>query len=214
MISRDRPLTASLMALLLVGLAGCSAGSQDTPLEPITQPSLAPVGVDTDTAELRRMKERARIETCVPGSSAEGVGELPQVTLPCLGGGPAVDLSTLRGPLVVNVWGSWCAPCRDELPILADFYAQHGDRVAMLGIDFQDTRPADALRLAEQSGVTYPQLFDHDGVIVRTSMMPGPAVPALAFVDAAGAVSGWVPGEVKSEQQLRDLVNRYLGVDL
>jgi thiol-disulfide isomerase/thioredoxin len=187
-------------------------------------PSLAAVGVDVDTPQLRRLKARAGIETCVPGpladdpgGSAPGIAQtatLPSVTLPCLGGGPNVDLSALRGPLMLNVWGSWCAPCRDELPILAAFYAEHGDQVAMLGIDFQDTRPEDALELAETSGVTYPQLFDHDGAIGRTNLMPGPAVPALAFVDASGAVTAWVPGEVKSERQLLDLVRLHLEVDL
>lgn len=160
------------------------------------------------------MKARAGIETCDPGPITDTPGELPQLTLPCLGGGPAIDLSALRGPLVVNVWGSWCGPCVRELPILAEFYDEHGDRIAMLGIDFQDTQPEAALELAETSGVRYPQLFDHDGAIGRTSIMPGPAVPAMAFVDASGAVTAWVPGEVKSEQQLLDLVSQHLGVDL
>lgn len=221
--------TAPILVLALLLLSGCVGGSPDTEADSLAMPSLAPVGVDADTPELRRMKARAGIESCVPGPLADGPAEpapstapsdtapsdtLPPVTLPCLGGGPAVDLSTLRGPLVLNVWGSWCAPCRDELPILGAFYAAHGEEVALLGIDFQDTRPEDALELAETSGVTYPQLFDHDGAIGRTSLMPGPAVPALVFVDVTGAVTAWVPGEVKSERQLLDLVSRHLGVDL
>jgi thiol-disulfide isomerase/thioredoxin len=229
-----RRVTAPLAVLLVLVLAGCSGGSRGTVADPLAMPSLAPVGVDADTPKLRRLKARAGIETCTPGPLAGGAGQpdpstassftpssgtlpsgtLPSVTLPCLGGGPDVDLSALRGPLVVNVWGSWCAPCRDELPILAAFYAEHGDHVAMLGVDFQDTRPEDALELAEISGVTYPQLFDHDGAIGRTAVMPGPAVPALAFVDAAGVVTAWVPGEVKSQGQLLELVSRHLGVDL
>lgn len=203
-----------MVLLALLVLSGCAGGSSSPDADPYSLPSLAPVGVDADTPRLRRMKARAGIETCVPGPPTDLLGELPQVTLPCLGGGPAIDLSTLRGPLVLNIWGSWCGPCVRELPILAAFYAKHGDRVAMLGIDFQDTRPEDALELAETSGVKYPQLFDHDGAIGRTPVMPGPAVPALAFVDAAGAVTAWVPGEVKSEQQLLDLVSRHLGVNL
>lgn len=211
-VQRKR-VTAPLVVLTLLVLSGC-AGGGDADKGPISMPSLAPVGVDVATPELRRMRARAGIETCVPGPTNGGAGDLPAVTLPCLGGGPAIDLSALRGPLVLNIWGSWCAPCRDELPILAGFYEQYGDRVPLLGIDFQDTRPEDALELAEASGVKYPQLFDHDGAIGRTSVMPGQAVPALAFVDASGAVTAWVPGEVKSQRQLVDLVRQHLGVDL
>lgn len=211
-------MAAAGVLLTLLALSGCASGG-DADIGPISLPSLAPVGVDAATPELRRMRVRAGIETCVPGPANGGAGEppavtLPALTLPCLGGGPSIDLSALRGPLVLNIWGSWCAPCRDELPILAEFYEKHGDQVALLGIDFQDTRPEDALELAEASGVKYPQLFDHDGAIGRTSLMPAPAVPALAFVDASGAVTAWVPGEVRSERQLIDLVRQHLGVDL
>ena len=82
--------------------------------------------IDVDTPDLRQAKKEAGVEPCRPGT---GASDLPAVTLPCFGGGPDVDLSTLEGPLVVNLWAVWCGPCRKEMPVLEEFHQQYGDRV-------------------------------------------------------------------------------------
>ena len=74
-------------------------------------------------------------------------GGLPDLTLPCLGGGPDVDLSSLRGPMVINLWQAFCEPCREEMPALEAFHQQYADQVAVVGIDFNDVNPAGALAL-------------------------------------------------------------------
>jgi thiol-disulfide isomerase/thioredoxin len=206
---------AALGGLLLTGLAtGCAPGAGVEVEEPLTVPSLGPSSVKADTPELQAAKEQAGIEDCQPGSGKAVPDGPPDLTLPCLGGGPDVNLSTLRGPLVINTWGAWCDPCREELPILADFYEEYGDRVAMLGIDFQDTRPDEAIELAANSGVTYPQLFDHQGQVLRTTVLAGTGVPSLAFVDENGEVVAWVAVVINSEQELIDLVEEHLGLAL
>jgi thiol-disulfide isomerase/thioredoxin len=76
-------------------------------------------------------------------------GGLPEVTLECLTGGPAVRLSDLRGkPLLINVWAQWCGPCRLEAPFLAKLAAEAvvGGKLAMLGIDIADPRPELVMR--------------------------------------------------------------------
>lgn len=210
-------LRATLVAFALLSgltLAACAPDSSAEPDDPYAVGTPAPVEIDVDTPELRAAKQAAGIENCVPGSGSPVTGGAPQITLPCLGGGPAVDLSTLRGPLVINMWGAWCDPCREELPVLAAFYAKYGDQVALLGVDFQETQPAQALELAADSGVTYPQVSDGGGDLVRSSVMPGEAVPSLTFIDESGEVVAWVPGQVQSEQELVDLVQKHLGLDL
>ncbi len=208
---------ATLVVIVGPLVSACSPLSKPEPDvtdDPFALQTLEPVEIDVDTPELRAAKKAAGIETCVPGSGDRVTDGAPEITLPCLGGGQPVDLASLRGPLVINMWGAWCAPCREELPVLAAFYDKYGDRVSMLGVDFQETQPEAALQLAADSGITYPQVSDEGGALVRTSVMPGEGVPSLTFIDETGEVVAWVPGQVRSEQELVDLVNEHLGLNL
>ena len=200
-----RRLVAALALLLAVGTA-CDA--EDLPTPPDTK-------VDVGTPELVRAKDAAGIEACVAGSGEAVDGGLPAVTLPCLGGGPDVDLATLRGPMVVSLWAQWCGPCRTEVPILQRFHDDHGRRVAVLGIDYLDTQPEGALALMARSGATYPSLADPDGDLSAQDPFPVlRGLPYLAFVAADGTVSYVKPGPVESEQELVDLVDQHLGITL
>jgi thiol-disulfide isomerase/thioredoxin len=196
--------TLALVLTAVLALTGCTA--DDLPS--------ADAKVDVDTPALQQAKEKAGVEPCVEGDGVEVDGGLPAVSLACFGGGSAVDLSTLRGPMVVNLWGYWCGPCREELPILAKFYTDHGDRVPMLGVDYQDVQVDDAMALAARSGVTYPQLADPGGDLSgRAPFGPIRGLPISVFVAEDGAATV-VPGEIESEQQLVDLVEEHLGVRL
>ena len=198
-----------LVAALLVAavlLAGCTSEDPSSP------PGAARIDVDTPT--LRQMKEEAGVARCVPGDAEPVEGGLPAVTLPCLGGGPAVDLSALRGPMVVNLWQSTCGPCRTEMPILQRFHERYGDRVAVVGIDYQDVQAVAAMELVQQTGVTYPLLADPQSVLQGAGPFPGMmGLPMFAFVDRQGRASV-VAGGVDSEQELLDLVDRHLGIQL
>ncbi|CAM3165837.1 TlpA disulfide reductase family protein [Nocardioides dubius] len=195
-------------------LSGCSS---------ISAPDISGPGrtsVEVDTPELRALKATTKIEPCAPGDGTRSDDGLPSLTLNCLGGGDSVDISSLRGPLVINLWASWCGPCERELPIYQEFYEKHGDKVGVLGIDFQDNRPAAALELAKGAGVTYPQLADANSDLAGTKPMPPvPGLPAIAFVDAEGRfvvddVPQLVFREIKSVQELEELVAERLGVEL
>jgi thiol-disulfide isomerase/thioredoxin len=170
--------------------------------------------IDVDTPELRSAKAAAGVEDCRPGSGELVEGGLPAVTLPCFGGGPDVELSSLRGPMVVNVWGYWCKPCRKELPILARFYADHGDEVAMLGLDYGDTQVDEAMELLDRSGVRYPIVADPGGELAsHKPFTPRMGLPISVFVTADGRAT-LVPGEIDSEDELIGLVEEHLGVRL
>ena len=165
-------------------------------------------GVQVDTAALRAIKKDAGIATCRPGHAGKVAGGLPDVTLPCLGGGPDVDLARLRGPLVVNLWAQWCGPCRAELPHYQAFARKYAGKVRVLGIDYQDTQPRWALQLARRSGVTYPLVADPDGKLgVR-------GLPKIMMVDAQGKVVHEELTEIHSYPQLQHLVQHYLHVRL
>jgi thiol-disulfide isomerase/thioredoxin len=198
-----------VVALLLAGvlLAGCGDSEEPGLLA-------GGSGVEVDTPQLQELRQEAGIEPCAPGTGTGSVdGGLPDVTLPCLGGGTAVPLGTLRGPLVVNMWASWCGPCRNELPIYQRFHEKYADRVGVVGIDFNDTQPRAALELARDSGVTYPLLADPDSEIEGPppGLVPR-GLPMIALVDADGRVVHLEAREIRSLSELEELVDTYLGV--
>ena len=141
--------TTALVAVLLLLTSACS----EQPDEPEAQQS----SVDVDTPELREQKRAAGIEDCPAATSAPPAdAALPGITLPCLGGGPDVDLSALEGPLVVNLWAQWCEPCRDELPFYQRLHEEGAGKVRVLGIDYLDPQPGGAIALAEAPGPATP----------------------------------------------------------
>lgn len=105
-----------------------------------------------------------------------------------LGGGQeALDarLRALRGhPVVVNVWGSWCPPCRAEFPIFQALGTSRGKEIAFLGIDTVD--PSDRARAyLEDFPLPYPSYSDPRGNLARSVGGIGGA-PVTSFYDAAG----------------------------
>jgi thiol-disulfide isomerase/thioredoxin len=200
-----------LAALLLLATLTACAGDQDPGLLP------GPPDVAVDTADLRAVKDRIGMADCEPGPAEPGAveGGLPEITLPCLAGGPDVDLTTLRGPMVINLWQAFCQPCRKEMPALQAFSKQHGDEVAVLGIDFNDVHPEAAMKLAEETGATYPSLADPGGDfrgVDGYGVIRG--LPSWIFLDADGVVTHVEATSVDSVPEIEDLVTEHLGVRL
>src|SRR5262249_6621128 len=113
--------------------------------------------------------------------SGRAASRIPDLTLDCFPGTGRVRLTALHRPAVVNLWASWCGPCRTELPAFQRFADSVGDRVLVLGVDTGDTRDAGAGFL-QDTKVRFPTLFDGKSALL--SGVGRNALPVTLFVDA------------------------------
>ncbi len=110
----------------------------------------------------------------------------PPFTLAPVGGGAPVSLASLRGrPVVINFWATWCVPCYQEHPVLAQTARALGPQVQFLGIVYDDEEARVKAFLAEK-GSAYPSLMDAGG---KTAIAYGVyGVPETYFVDPQGTI--------------------------
>jgi len=87
--------------------------------------------------------------------------------------------------VLVNLWASWCGPCREEMPILQAAYERYGDRIDFVGVDTRDAAPHAAAFLRAMR-VTYPELADTEGELLNQLRIPG--LPVTLVLDSDGAV--------------------------
>ena len=185
-MTRIRPAVAAAVVLL----GGCSAERAEP--EPASVPSLAACPEQTDQP------------------SADGAA-LPDLAFDGAGGGE-LDLARAPGvPTVVNLWGSWCTPCREELPLLQELADEAGERVRVVGLISKDGVPQ-ADSFAEDAGITFPSAFDGEGELMAELGLNG--LPYTAFLAADGTLAHSELGPVDSVEELRALVAEHLGVAL
>lgn len=171
-----RPLLALLLALLLVG---CSTTSGD--------------GGDEESIGFQ------------PGDGSFTIIEpderqrAPRIVGPALGDDGEIDTDDYAGvPLIINVWGSWCAPCRAEAPALVEVDEQLPG-VQLLGINTRDLDPAPAEAFVRAFGIEFPSIFDPDGsLLLDFGQLPPAAIPSTIIIDEQGRVAARILGETSS----------------
>lgn len=122
----------------------------------------------------------------VVGAQESDGERLPDVELIPLAGGDAVSLADISGPAVVNLWATWCAPCRAELPDFEEVHQARGDEIRFVGINVGEDGDR-AAQFVDDVGATYDQFLDSEGFVVtelRTT-----AMPVTIVLDTDGAVS-------------------------
>lgn len=138
----------------------------------------------------------------------------PEFSGPLLDGGE-FDLSDTKGDIVVlNVWGSWCEPCRDEAHALQAVHESLAERgVRFIGVNIRDTKTA-ARTFQDEFGITYPSIFDPDGsqLLAFRGALPQSAVPTTLVIDRHGRIAARVLGAI-TETSLRGLINDVLAED-
>ena len=128
--------------------------------------------------------------------------------------GRTVDLADDKGHAVVlNVWGSWCAPCQQEAPALQAASRQLASQgVKFLGINTRETGGAPAASAFERTyGITYPSLFDQgaDYLLALRGAVAANAIPSTVVVDPQGRIAARISGPT-TEETLVDLVDDVL----
>lgn len=152
------------------------------------------VAVGLATAWLIRGSDVAVAETGRPA---------PDFTVPLIGGGSftlSVQLASEEKPVVLNLWASWCIPCRTEMPEISRF-AQANPDVKVIGVAVEDTRP-EAEAFAAEIDVVFDLAF---GDRTFEAAYPRLGLPATYIIDANGTVAEVFNGMV-TESLLEDLV--------
>lgn len=131
-----------------------------------------------------------------------------ELTLECLDGLAGTNIAAIKGPAIINVWGSWCKPCKEEMPYFAEFYETMDPNMQLIGVDVEEKRIEDGRMFARTNGIKWPNLYDGEGI---TRKYFGMGVPVTWFIGESGNVVYKKVGPVKSADELRVLTFKYLG---
>jgi len=127
---------------------------------------------------------------------------VPVAELPALPDGEIRSLEDYRGEWVLlNVWASWCGPCREESPALEEFEQANRDDITVLGIDTRDLTD-DALRFLDKYGIEYDQLRDADGRYADDLKTTG--VPESFLIDPDGNLANQFKGPFRSLKEIEE----------
>jgi thiol-disulfide isomerase/thioredoxin len=184
--------TVVIAIALLAVLAGCTGNK---PPAPAASPK-SPFAVCPPTT--------ADVTTATAGQDA-----LPNLTLPCFTGERPVSIARLGRPAVINLWASYCGPCRTELPALQDFADGVGGRVQVLGVATRDDWDKAAYAGAD-FGVRYANLYDPDQTLLTA--LGRNAIPVTLFVDEKGVVRHVDATGMLTKESIWAQVQQYLGI--
>jgi thiol-disulfide isomerase/thioredoxin len=183
------PRAIAAVVVSLVVVAGCSDGQVQR----------------SESAAQTRYVEGRGVVTILPPDERQPA---PEFSGPLLDGTGEFDLAQLRGDVVVlNVWASWCPPCRSEAPALQAVSTELVDQgVRFVGVNIRDNQ-TDARAFEQEFGLTYPSVVDTTGALLLAfrDTLPPSAIPSTLVIDREGRLAARVLDEV-TETSLRDLV--------
>jgi thiol-disulfide isomerase/thioredoxin len=190
MLQRTAVRIAAVLAATLI-VVSCARTGADEPTR-----SAGQVGYPTVPRNLTRIPPEQRLE-------------LPIVSGPALGSNRTISSQDYRGKVVViNVWGSWCPPCRKEAPDLQAASVETKDSAQFIGITSKDYDPAPAEAFVRSFQITYPSIYDPNGKVLLAfaGELPPSAIPSTMIIDRQGRLAVRVLSEV-SKITLVDMIN-------
>lgn len=123
---------------------------------------------------------------CGAGDGAADAERLPAIDIVALGGGEQSLLSDIEGPAVINLWATWCPPCRAEIPDFEEVHRARGGEVRFVGINVGEGS-ARAAEFLDEVGATYDQYLDADGEV--STGLKATTMPLTVVIDANGVVT-------------------------
>ena len=152
------------------------------------------------------------IATGISQVSAADRQAMPSLTGTTLQGN-SLAVSYTGHVTVVNVWGSWCTPCREEAPDFAEASQKYGSKgVQFVGINTRDDNAA-AIAYDSQFGIKYPSLQDPDETLVLQlkQIIPATSVPSTVIVDSSGKVAVRALGGITEPELLKEIAYTLTG---
>lgn len=167
--ARRRRCAGSLLVLAIL-VAACGGGGSAVPSSPARPDSPVP--------QLEPCESTTELAAAPDGP--------PDVSLTCLTSDEQLRLAAYRvRPTLVNLWASWCTPCRTEMPLLQASHERAGDAVRFLGVNVSDERSS-ALNFLAVAKISYPQAVDPSNLL--PSRLGSQGLPVTIVIDATGAV--------------------------
>ncbi|WP_406060878.1 redoxin family protein [Micromonospora sp. NBC_00860] len=214
----NRRLALAVLPLLLA-VTGCTSGTADD--EPAPRPAAAErpspfrdcTALSTGPAATSPGSGTATATPASPSTPGTtppaGGSALPELTLSCFTGGAPVVLREVAGPAVINVWASWCPPCRKELPAFQRLSERTAGQLQVVGVNSRDSRSG-AQSIGEDFGVRFPMLVDQGEALQRE--LKRNAIPLTLFVAADGQVRHIDATGALDDAKLAKLVRQHLGL--
>jgi thiol-disulfide isomerase/thioredoxin len=137
-----------------------------------------------------------------------------KLEMPCLDGSSVINFHAIKGPILINVWGSWCEGCREEMPYLVDLYATEtftSGKIKLLGIDVEESTLDAGPNFIKSHSMTWPHLLDIDS---KSKFVFGMGVPVTWFIDANGEVIYKHIGSYRAKEELYQHVEQHFKVKL
>ncbi|MFD2766702.1 TlpA family protein disulfide reductase [Micromonospora eburnea] len=197
---------AYLLVPLLLAVAGCTVSE-----EPPAGPAAATRAAERPSPFADCATLTTPPASAAPAPSGTRGDPLPELTLSCFTGGAPVPLRDLKGPAVINVWASWCPPCRKELPAFQRLSERAAGRFQVIGVNSQDSRGG-AQSIGEDFGVRFPMLVDQGDAFERA--LERKAFPLTVLVDADGRIRHTDSTGALDDARLAELVRKHLGVEV
>ncbi|MFG2063427.1 TlpA family protein disulfide reductase [Micromonospora sp. NPDC048871] len=200
-----RRLALLALPLLLVATTACTA---DTEAPAPSRPDQA-AGRPSPFADCAALTSPPNGATGDPAVGETGGSRLPELSLTCFTGGAPVALREVRGPAVINIWASWCPPCRKELPAFQRLSERAEGQLQVIGVNTQDSRTA-AQGIGEDFGVRFPMLVDQGQAMQRA--LRRNAFPVTVFLAADGQIRHIDTSGALDDASLTTLVQQHLDI--